>query len=888
MFLIDSRWCLGYNKRKGIIIVIEREVDRMKRSSGKRASWKTKKRMAEVLCVVVVVLSMTLSLYFQTSNDTDYKKDISLAQQSAQAKVVNYGNSATLRMDTSTIENGAERGTAVREESAATFSNNSGNSDGVRRNHVVNNMLSVGTNAPNQVVKNPPTFSLVSGIFENHGTEPEWAGADMLYQYPVELGYPVDNNYDGKQTEKGIIQDYVFKPAEDELYSDNREEEQTDESGEPVTEETEDSDMEEVTKEESVKEETATEEPVTEEATTEDEAEEKVVGDSADGAQDGEEAAQADEEKKAAPKKDKEFQKRIQKTMFPTKPVQVNMPVKNVKKAVDYTQKRLKASKYSSRLNLKTSINALLGEGNVKDDTEAPDEEKNTEGSAEAPDEGKNTEGSAETPDEGKNTEGSAETPDEGKNTESSTETPVNEENVENNTEASVGEENVKNDTEAPIDGDDIEQVSEDGRIQADSSFFVVSGKMRVDSQVFVSDIKVKPTGKDGFNKVRIGREGDFQSSVTLTEDASEKEVTLYFSDGANETAGVTFAYSKDTSNPSMSFNGAYFNVLRGGGTNIYCTNNAELELVLEDGSNGTGVDKICYVYGDRVADFTNITGGAKAALTQDFYGKIFMNCADKAGNTSPVLSEYILLDRVTPKIEFSQDEYCSTPYTLWIDVADSGSIVSGLASVVCTVNGEPIEIANLESRGAVKLADDLEVPQTVGFSIPFETEGEFSIQVIATDYAGNTTVEERNITVAKPEFVSVFMPETFTIHIDPQRLLERESIFSDNIELTNVSEFDVRVTVDSIELYVNDEVSPEGIEKDCDIYFVTPDTGEKIKLEKGENKDVYSYCLPVNAEGDIANLSFVGSTTEGSDKMWQDSDISIVVNLSFRKWRGK
>ena len=169
-----------------------------------------------------------------------------------------------------------------------------------------------------------------------------------------------------------------------------------------------------------------------------------------------------------------------------------------------------------------------------------------------------------------------------------------------------------------------------------------------------------------------------------------------------------------------------------------------------------------------------------------------------------------------------------------------------------------------------------------------FAEEGEFTVQVKVTDYAGNTAVEERNITVTKPEFVSVFMPETFTIHIDPQRLLERESIFSDNIELINVSEFDVKVTVDSIELYVNNEVSPEGIEKDCEIYFVTPDTGEKIKLEKGKNKDVYSYCLPENAVGDITNLYFVGSTTEGSEEMWQDSDLSIVVNLSFRKWRGE
>ena len=867
----------------------------MKRSSG--VSWKTKKRIAEVLCVVVVVLSMTVSLYFQAINNTDYKKDISLVQQSAQTKVVNYGNSATLRMDTSTVESAANHNTntAVREESvketAASLNNISSDVDGIKRNHVVRHMLSEGTNAPNQVVKNPTTFSLASGIFENHGTEPEWNGADMLYQYPVELGYPVDNNYDGRQTEKGVIQDYSFEPEEEEEpHSDNRDEEdKADESEGFVTEEatTEESGVEDATTEEPVTEqitteEATTEEPVTEQTTTEEamteattagEAEEQSVGTSADSIQNSAESAQVNEEKKATPQKDNEFQKRIWNKMFPTKPIQVTMSVENVKKVADLTKRKLGARRYIFNKSIKVGFNALKEGKNTEGDTEASINEKDTESNTETPVNGTDTESDTEAPVD---------------NTESDTEATVNEENTENDTEAPVDGEDAESNTDAPTDEDNIEKVSEDGGIPADSSFFVLSGKMRVDSQVFVSDIKVKPTGKDGFDKVRVGKEGSFRNFVTLTEDANEKEVTLYFSDGKNETAGVTFAYSKDTSNPSMSFNGASFHVLRSGSTDIYCTNNAELGLVLEDGSDGTGVDKICYVYGDRVADFTNITGGTKAALAQDFYGKVYMNCADKAGNTSSVLSQYILLDRAIPTIEFSQDNICSIPYTLWIDVADNGSIVSGLADVACTVNGEPIEITNLEPKGAVTLDDDLEVPQRVGFSIPFDAEGEFTIQVRATDYAGNTSVEERNITVTKPEFVAVFMPDTFTIHIDPQRLLEQEQIFSDNIELVNVSEFDVKVTVDSIELYVNGEVSPEGIEKDCEIYFVTPDTGEKIKLEKGENKDVYSYCLPVNATGDIANLYFVGSTTEGSDKMWQSSDISIVVNLSFRKWRGE
>ncbi|MBO5470234.1 MAG: hypothetical protein J6A03_10935 [Lachnospiraceae bacterium] len=142
----------------------------------------------------------------------------------------------------------------------------------------------------------------------------------------------------------------------------------------------------------------------------------------------------------------------------------------------------------------------------------------------------------------------------------------------------------------------------------------------------------------------------------------------------------------------------------------------------------------------------------------------------------------------------------------------------------------------------------------------------------------------ERTIQVTKPELVSVYMPETFTVHIDPQQLAGKEQIYSDDITLHNNSEFGVKVTIKSIELTVKDEVSDTGVKKDADIYVIAPDTGEKIQLKKGLNKKVYSYILPEGAEGDIANLKFVGTTSDGSDAMWRDSDISIQVQLEFEK----
>ena len=152
----------------------------------------------------------------------------------------------------------------------------------------------------------------------------------------------------------------------------------------------------------------------------------------------------------------------------------------------------------------------------------------------------------------------------------------------------------------------------------------------------------------------------------------------------------------------------------------------------------------------------------------------------------------------------------------------------------------------------------------------------------------GNEAVVEQVIEVTEPELVSIYMPRNFTIHIDPQQLAGKEQIYSDNVELKNVSKFDVRVNIDNIVLNVNDEMSADGVLKDCDIYLIAPDTGEKIKLSKGENENIYSYCLPVEAVGDLANLRFVGTTTAGSERMWKGSDISLSLQVSFVKWEEK
>ena len=201
-----------------------------------------------------------------------------------------------------------------------------------------------------------------------------------------------------------------------------------------------------------------------------------------------------------------------------------------------------------------------------------------------------------------------------------------------------------------------------------------------------------------------------------------------------------------------------------------------------------------------------------------------------------------------------------------------------------CTVNGKPYDIKNLTMLEKTLLDEDLEVPTECEFSLPFTEEGDYSVVVTVTDNAGNTSTEEKIVQVTKPELISVFMPEKFAIHIDPQRLAGREQIYSDDIVLKNASDFDVQVTVKKVEVVIEKEESETGIKKDCDLYMIAPDTGKKIPLKKGENKNVYSYCLKKGAKDNLGKIRFMGDTTEGSDAMWKDSDVMIRVDLGFSK----
>lgn len=420
--------------------------------------------------------------------------------------------------------------------------------------------------------------------------------------------------------------------------------------------------------------------------------------------------------------------------------------------------------------------------------------------------------------------------------------------------------------------------VGEDGRQNFDS----VQSVAGVNRAMYTTDVDGQPVTSSA-----ISGERQSVSSGAISPAGIQEEIPVAnISPAAIQAEGeeVKAADREHKTAPAFAFDEEKFGKIQGKDKTILCTKDHDIPIVMPDRAEGAGAERICYVYGDTLRYCMDVSQSGSFPVPENFYGQVTASSFDADGNRSEPLSGYFLVENQPPQIRFSQDNVCTAPYTFWVSIAENGNIVSGIRDVTCTVNGKPYKITNLTVREKTSLDEGLEVPTQCEFSLPFAEEGEYSIVVTVTDHAGNISTEAETVRITKPELISVFMPEKFAIHIDPQRLAGREQIYSDDITLRNDSEFDVRVTVKEVEVIVRDTVSDARVRKDCTLYLVAPDTGDKIPLKKGINKGVYSYCLKEGAEDHTGKLRFVGTTTEGSDAMWEDSDVMVRVNLGFTK----
>lgn len=415
-----------------------------------------------------------------------------------------------------------------------------------------------------------------------------------------------------------------------------------------------------------------------------------------------------------------------------------------------------------------------------------------------------------------------------------------------------------------------------------------------------VKDVVLSVPTEEAATQAEVTTEEEITTEKEVTAEektTTEKETTTETATQAEEFGDIKEQEMFSTKEqPGIDFTEDGFYRLQAGSKEVYCTNRNQLAISAQayqqaslasgDASaNGKGIAQICYAYADKIKYITDGLADVKLVFPKEFYGSILAKCEDEEGASSQVLSRVVLIDPTPPDITFTKDSVCTAPYSLWMEVQEQGHILSGIKQITCKVNGEDYKIENRMVQEHTMLNEELSVPAKVAVPVMLSEAGQYTVEITAEDYAGNVTVQSKEITVTEPELVSVYMPEQFTVHIDSRRLAGKEQIFSDDITLTNTSAFDVRVKIDEIALMIRDGNRESDIQKNCQIYLIAPDTGQKIPLEKGTNTEVYAYRLPPGDSGDVANLRLTGSLTEGSEELWQDSDIMVTIKLSFEKW---
>ncbi len=786
------------------------------RCISKRITWQIQRKLTSVLSFGVVAVMVLTSVSVQGRQELI--EEIETPAQNHN-RIINYEDSVRIEVNQSQVENAqttekvaiADKIEETKKSIGLTEKSESKKSvvstGGGKQNTVVSTPLTEnGSKIANAVVENPVSLAKVEKMMENRGAEYREIECAYKYQFPVELGFPVESNYDGKQSTGDYVLNRVFD-TEQSMKEDMESLEETEEK-----KETDD--------------------------TSEEDSTEQTTGD--------ETVA---------------FRRDVWKKLLPTEPVIVEITSKEDEEN-DKVKDKTDENEKTETMDAGTKVESKVFE-TISTEQEQPKKVGTTT------EESETTE--AATEEESQMTEGTEEA------TEKELAKPKAKETTTETAKSSAREGEL---------GNSEEEISEENTQIVNAGYYIVSGLMRENTQIYVGDITLRPTGIDGYNLIRLGEEGTFGDSVVITEDAEDREIILYFSNGDKVSSGVTFRYTKDTSAPYLTFSDENVTRLESAEYTVFCSNESDVLMDVKEQieeTPATDVGKYNYVYGDILkCTFDNVEEN-KISLPESFFGRVLAGCVDKAGNTSNLISQHYLIENYAPQVSFSNGELCTAPYTLWVDVVETGQIVSGIQSVECTINGTPHEIEDLRTTETFTLGTDLEVPSCMDFGLVLE-EGEYMIEVTATDYAGNKTVQLLNFSVKKPELVSVFMPKEFTIHIDPQQLAGKEQIYSDDIELVNNSEFDVEVVITNVKVRVQSEVSPDGIEKDCDIYLITPDTQEQIELKKGDNEGVYTFIMPKDLMEKGMALKFIGNVTKNSDRLWKGSDISIDVQMSFSR----
>lgn len=285
---------------------------------------------------------------------------------------------------------------------------------------------------------------------------------------------------------------------------------------------------------------------------------------------------------------------------------------------------------------------------------------------------------------------------------------------------------------------------------------------------------------------------------------------------------------------------------------------------------------KVHVQYADKILFNMAETNNLKVDMPHDFYGDIAVKENLGADNDTTLAKGRVLIDDSKPIVGVLSED--SARYE--IKISENGNIISGLKFVECYMDGKKIDVSSKNMTKQVCLGYNVKVPSEYVVSLN-PLEGKHTLYVRVEDNAGNITEEKREISVIKQVPVSVLTLKKFVIHIDPQKLKWKEQIYSDAVLMKNLNDYDIKVTISSINVKVSKENDKY---KKCKIYMVMPDTGKKILLKNGKNDKSYSFIIPHGNQNRQKYLRFVGKIYDDKYGMWKNEDISIDMKTSYEQ----
>lgn len=320
--------------------------------------------------------------------------------------------------------------------------------------------------------------------------------------------------------------------------------------------------------------------------------------------------------------------------------------------------------------------------------------------------------------------------------------------------------------------------------------------------------------------------------------------------------------------------------------------------------------------------------GYASFTIPETYNGTIRFYALDKDGNIIEETTEYVIAEKTPPVLNYENvnsptDGTCAVR----VSIEDCGDIVSGLNTVDCMVDGVPFTEYTPNVFGKVLLCSGEEADSGLSFEIPLLDDEIHTIEVNATDNAGNLLEQSFRVHASPMEVVSVVLPTTFGMTIFPYA--SNGNIWGDDIVIANQSDFPVEVTLKSTQVDI-DHSLPENrimkstipvgntIDQPIDLTQLADDSIKdayldlNLKLSENRNsvlelQEGYSMpgeCFilePKNPDtdaaalqnapnetdvvsGDYAIVNVRGTIAEGSENMWKDGDIVVSLTFTFQK----